>query len=201
MWSNARKELSAHPSVPQGWHRRNDRGSLFLGITAQNRIQRQRSDTMASGVLLDVIVKYATISDTIQPITTPLWVVLHVDGLQAPFSTERATGDRPVWNFAARILLQGIDISRAYLYATLCTYGPHNQAIALARSRIGLRSLPTGSPRQFSFPLMREANGAQVFAELSLAATLAHVTSPFKSDVAQRPKPLMQVPGVHSTTK
>lgn len=156
---------------------------------------------MASGVLLDVIVKYANISDHIQPITTPLWVVLHVDGLQSPFSTERAPGDRPVWNFAARIVLQDIDISRAYLYATLCTYGPHNQAIALARSRIGLRSLPTGSPRQFSFPLMRQENGAQVFADLCLAATLAHVTSPFKSDVAQRPKPLMQVPDVRSTAK
>lgn len=139
---------------------------------------------MDTGVFLDIVVKDAVISSDIQEITTPLWIVFYVNGLSAPFSTERATGGRHVvWNFAARVVLSNIDVRAAYLYTTLCTYGPGNQGvIALARSRVGLRSLPTGTPREFTFPLMREQNAAQVFANLSLQATLGFLRRQVRSD-------------------
>ena len=154
-----------------------------------------------TGFFLDIIVKDATMSNDIPDISAPLWVVFHVDGLSEPFSTQMATGGKRVaWNFAARIVLGKIDIKVAYLYATLCTYAAGNQSVvALARSRIGLRSLPTGSPRQFTFPLMREENGAQVFAHLCLQATLAIVARDVRSEGGPMPRRMCQEQGFRST--
>ena len=146
-------------------------------------------------VVLDLIVKDAIISNNIQEISTPLWIVINVDGLERPFSTNVATGgSHPVWNFPVRVVIQVPDVSKAYLYATLCTYGPNHQgSVPVARSRIGLRALPRGSPKQFSFPLMRTQNGAQELASLTLAATLG-VTRQVKSDAGRQPPKLELVP-------
>jgi hypothetical protein len=128
------------------------------------------------GWILDLVVKDATL--TIDRISTPLWFIISADGLPQPFATPPASiASGPSWNYPARLLLSTPDLNSCYLYVTLCTYGPGNQGVfQLARSRIGLRAIPRGAPKQFSFPLMRCQNGAQEMARLCLCAAISPVS-------------------------
>jgi hypothetical protein len=107
-----------------------------------------------------------------------VWLAMSADGLASPFSTPtRSLSTHVVFNFSARLFLKIPDLQNAYLFVTLCTYGPDGAgAIPLARSRVGLRSLPNGFPRQFRFPLMKYQNGAQQSAVLCVKATMSQVS-------------------------
>jgi hypothetical protein len=135
----------------------------------------QNSEFMENWVL-DLIVNDAQLkASCVKEIHGPLWLVISADGLSLPFSTASCSISSGLqWNCAARLLLKIRDIQNANLYVTLCTYGPSGEgAVALARSRVGLRSLPMGLPRQFRFPLMRSQYGAQEVAKVRLQATLS----------------------------
>jgi hypothetical protein len=125
--------------------------------------------------ILDLVVKDATLSPQFQATAAPVWLVVNADGLPQPFSIPPASiSSGPTWNFPARLFLSLADIAAGYLYVTLCTFGPNNHGVVtLARSRVGLRSLPRDTPRLFRFPLMWAQNGAQEFARICVCATLA----------------------------
>jgi hypothetical protein len=125
--------------------------------------------------ILDLVVKDASLGAQFQSVSTPIWLVINVDGLTRPFSTPPASiSSGPSWNFPARLFLSIADITTGYLYVTMCTFGPNNQGVVtLARSRIGLRSLPRDAPKLFRFPLMWTQNGAQECARLCVCATLS----------------------------
>jgi hypothetical protein len=130
--------------------------------------------------ILDLVVKDAALDPQVQSISTLIWLILNVDGLAQPFSTPTASVSAGLsWDFPARLFLSLSDVAGAYLYVTMCTFGPNNQGlVTIARSRIGLRSLPRDSPKTFRFPLMRSQNGAQEFARLCVCATLSAMAGP-----------------------
>lgn len=130
---------------------------------------------MASSWILDLVVKEAEMGPGLENLQTPLWFILTADGLNQQIPTTQAIPcKKPKWDFPARMILTLSDISRAYLYVTLTTFNVGaNGTYALARSRIGLRSLPIGSPKTFKFPLMQSSNGANVAATVTFVATLS----------------------------
>lgn len=115
-------------------------------------------------------------------ITSPLWLVIKADGLEQPVQTNQTIPCiNPCWNFAIRLILELPDISPAYLYFSLCTFkNSFDTPIAIARSRLGLRSMPIGSPKQFKFPLMA-ANSNVIAADLTCIATLSPISPKIKS--------------------
>ena len=116
------------------------------------------SENMQHSWILDLVIKDATINNKITDLKTPIWFVVLADGMQQPFSTNQVQFSRtPSWNYPARLVLHFLDISRAYLYVTLCTFG-NNEILPLARSRVSLRNLPIGSPKVFKFPLLTPQN-------------------------------------------
>jgi hypothetical protein len=126
------------------------------------------------------MVKEAEIDDvSAKDVHGAIWLVIFADGLDAPFSTTpRTVTSGKTFNFPARLLLKVPDVQNAYLYVTLCTYGPDGtKAIPLAKSRVGLRSLPQQFARAFRFPLMKYQNGAQPMAHLSLEARMQPINA------------------------
>lgn len=110
-----------------------------------------------------------------------LWLIVNADGIPRPFSTtEVPSSNHPVWNFPARMILQFNDVSRSYLYITLCTHGFNGTSVeVLGRSRIGLRALPVGSPKIFEFPIMHPSNSAQIVLNCRVKATLSSITASY----------------------
>lgn len=133
---------------------------------------------MATSWILDLVVKDAEMGPGMSNLKTPLWFVLSADGLMQPIQTTQAIPcQKPKWDFPARMILTLSDLSRAYLYVTLATYKVGADGVqAIARSRIGLRSLPIGSPKKFKFPLMQSNNSANLAATVSFVATLSSFT-------------------------
>ena len=127
--------------------------------------------------ILDLVIKDAEMGPDTQNLNTPLWFVIKADGLPQPVHTSQALpSSNPQWNFPVRLILQLNDISRAYLYVTLCTFKPGFEGpTAIARSRIGLRSMPIGSPKQFKFPLMLSVNPNSLAAHACFMATLSPI--------------------------
>ncbi|OHT13689.1 hypothetical protein TRFO_16126 [Tritrichomonas foetus] len=106
---------------------------------------------------------------------SPMWFVISADGLQHPFSTPSVNAsEKPEWNHKVRLILNIEDLSRAYIYFTLCTYSPNGRdVIAIGRSRVGLRNLPKGHPKQFMFPLMSPSNSAQEAMRINVIASFS----------------------------
>jgi len=131
--------------------------------------------TMSASWILDIIIKDGDFSSIPEEIDTAIWFVISADGLQNPFSTVQTTiSKNPVWNYPSRLVLHFHDITRAYLYLTLCSYEYNGQGVqAIARSRVGLRYLPIGNPKQFRFPLMHARNAANTIMSLRVVATLS----------------------------
>lgn len=128
--------------------------------------------------VLDLYVKDAETDSEISNVKTPLWFILHADGYPQPIATTQAIPCKnPKWNFPVRLILTLNDISAAYLYITLATFKIGSESsLALARSRIGLRALPIGSPKQFQFPLMSTANATKIAAKVTFLATLSELS-------------------------
>ena len=125
--------------------------------------------------ILDLVVKDATIGEEIPDLEKPIWFVVLADGMKQPFSTKQVPFSRqPSWNYPARLVLQFPDISKAYLYVTLCTFG-ENEILPLARSRVSLRNLPIGSPKVFKFPLLTPENDVET-ATIRCVGTLSSFT-------------------------
>ena len=117
-----------------------------------------------------------------------IWIVISVDGADQPFSTNVAgISENTVWEFPHRTVLNLNDISTAYLYFTLCTYGPDQTVVALARSRVCLRHFPNGSPKTFTFPLMSANNSADETMSLTLCATLSSLPQQIPQNDLQFP--------------
>ena len=134
--------------------------------------------------ILDLLIKKGEILLE-EPISSPMWFIISCDGLAHPFSTNTVNASyKPEWNFPTRLILKIQDISRAYLYFTLCGYGANGRdVVALARSRVGLRSFPKGHPKQIRFPLMNASNSAQVAMNLNMTATLSVLsTQPYSNN-------------------
>ena len=125
--------------------------------------------------VLDLIIRDG-VMDAGQPdLKSGMWLIISADGIPRPFATtECEYSHTPSWNFPARLVLQFGNIQRAYLYVTLCTHGETaNLVNCIGRSRIGLRSLPIGSPKTFHFPLMEPLNAANSVMTLRITATLS----------------------------
>lgn len=122
----------------------------------------------------------------LENVDAPLWFVISADGLQSKLTTSKASFCmHPQWNSAFRLIVQVPDIMGAYLYVTLCSYAQNKQdVVALARARVGLRSLPFGTPKQFRFPLMLTTNSAIDALNLYLIATLSSFTQPVAPEIA-----------------
>ena len=128
--------------------------------------------------VLDLIIKDGVMEGDQQNLHSGLWLIISADGIPRPFATtECQYCQKPSWNFPARLILQFYDLKRAYLYVTLCTRGSTaNSVDCIGRSRIGLRSLPIGSPKTFHFPLMEPHNAAQTVMTLRITATLSSLS-------------------------
>ena len=127
--------------------------------------------------ILDVVIQEGQYVGDTDDVEGSLWFVVACDGTTQPFSTiptglsERLTSK---WDFPRRLILQVDDISRAYIFFTLCTYGKDGVGvIPIARSRICLRSLPIGSPKQFTFPMMSVKNSSLEVMQIKVLATLS----------------------------
>ncbi|KAH0790441.1 hypothetical protein GPJ56_005737 [Histomonas meleagridis] len=132
---------------------------------------------MFSPYLLDLFIKDGEFKVQLDNYISTLWFLISADGLQNAFSTPQSPlSVNPIWDYPSRMIIQPSDIMHAYLYVTLCTYAPNGQdVIAIARSRVGLRSLPISNPRQFRFPLMSAKNAAQEVMSLNVVATLSQL--------------------------
>ena len=132
---------------------------------------------MKSSLILDLVVKEAEISPNLTGLKFPVWLIIRVDGSQQPFSTPEADDlKHPVWNYPARICvsLGHNDLSRAYLYVTLCTFGDGRIGIKpLGRARVSLKSLPIGDAKSFFFPLMMQNDLTKEACTLKFAATIS----------------------------
>lgn len=130
-----------------------------------------------SSWILDLVIKDAEINEDLASTKSPIWFVVQADGLQQPFSTKQVQYSRtPSWNYPARLVLKVSDISQAYMYVVLCTFGPDNIINPLCRARVGLRNLPIGSPKTFKFPLMQIDNNEWESATVRCVATLSSFT-------------------------
>ncbi|EAY21768.1 hypothetical protein TVAG_237940 [Trichomonas vaginalis G3] len=136
---------------------------------------------MKSSWILDLIIRDGEFYGNPDKIEGSMWFVLAADGYPQPFSTQPCSASQKLkWDFPYRLTLQINDINRAYLYVTLCTYGPKGFGVeALGRSRFGLRSLPLGSPKQFSFPIMDSKNSANEIMSVRVVATLSMIAPQF----------------------
>ena len=132
----------------------------------------------ATTFILDLVIKEAEMGEQMAHLKTPLWFVLTADGLSQPAqSTQAIPCQRPRWDWPVRLILSIQDITRAYLYVTMATYKIGADGVmAIARSKIGLRSLPIGKPKQFKFPLMQSSNAANIVAQVTFIATLSSIT-------------------------
>ena len=127
--------------------------------------------------ILDLIIKDGKIDSNQPHLNGGLWLIISADGIPRPFATtETPFSLNPTWNFPARLILQLNDLCRSYLYVTLCTKGINGNVICLARSRIGLRSLPIGTPKTFQFPLMQSGNAAQPVMTIRITSTLSSLS-------------------------
>ena len=139
--------------------------------------------------ILDLVIKDAAIGEEIPDFDKPIWFVVLADGMQQPFSTKPVNFSRnPSWNTPARLVLHFSDISKAYLYVTLCTFG-ENEILPLARSRVSLRNLPIGSPKVFKFPLLTPENDVEA-ATIRCVGTL----SSFTPQIYIQPAQTRQIP-------
>ena len=133
--------------------------------------------------LLDLVVKGGVARGPIPTSSNSIWIVISIDGASEPFSTNIATVSmRPVWDYPSRVILRLQDITKAYMYLTLCTYGPDQGVVALARSRICLRYFPNGTPKEFAFPLMSAYNSAEEMMSLTLFATISSLPANFQQN-------------------
>ena len=143
---------------------------------------------MFSPYLLDLVIKDGEFKVQLDSYVSTLWFLISADGLQNAFSTPQSPlSENPSWDYPSRMIIQPPNIMQAYLYVTLCTYAPNGQdVIAIARSRVGLRSLPFSNPRQFKFPLMSAKNTAQEVMSLNVIATLSQLERKHESYGGER---------------
>ena len=132
---------------------------------------------MTGSYILDLVIKEAEFCSDMPIYTTPLWLNLKADGLPQEIHSNQAFPSKaPKWNYPIRLILQIPDVQAAYLYVTLCTFQSTLKTVyAIARSRIGLRTLPSGIPRQFKFPLMLP-NTSKLGVYLTMVASLSEFT-------------------------
>ena len=125
--------------------------------------------------ILDILIKDGKYLGDPQDVEGSMWFVISCDGTpQAVATNQTGLSINPQWNFPQRIILQADDIARSYLYFTLCTYGKGGVGVVpIARSRLCLNSLPLGSPKQFSFPIMSVKNSIDEIIHLRVLATLS----------------------------
>lgn len=130
--------------------------------------------------ILDIVIKDGDYIWSSNEVENGMWLVVSCDGAPQPFSTNQvAFSDKPQWEFPFRLCLEFHDIGKSYLYFTLCSFQLNGQGIRpVARSRIGLYSMPIGSPKQFSFPLYHAMNSACKVITLRVIATLSAITAP-----------------------
>lgn len=128
-----------------------------------------------------MIIMDGTVGDLNPPPMGAVWLIVSADGIPRPFSTTACGfSNHLTWNFPARLILQFNDVSRSYMYVTLCTHGMNGTSVeVLGRSRIGLRALPIGSPKVFEFPIMHPSNSAQVVLNCRIKATLSSITASY----------------------
>ena len=140
-------------------------------------IAQLNNNYMLQSWLLDLVVIDGTLDHSFTEIDSGIWLIISADGIPRPFSTTECTNlNNPSWNFPARMILQFCDVHRAYLYVTLCTRKPHSESVqCIGRSKIGLRNLPIGSPKTFTFPLMFTRNATQVAMTVRITATLSNL--------------------------
>lgn len=156
---------------------------------------------MFSSYILDIVVKEADLMPILSDIGTPLWFVINADGLPNQFFTPKVCFNmHPVWNCPMRLIIQVPDIARAYLYVTLCTFAENGTDVrGIARARVGLRSLPNGTPKQFRFPLMYTSNSAFEALQLYLIATLSSIAPTMRNGPHSGPvRPEQQFTGPNS---
>ena len=130
--------------------------------------------------ILDLVVKYGDARKPIPTLSNSIWFVISVDGASEPFSTSiSCVSMHPVWEYPSRTLLKLDELQTAYMYFTLCTYGPDQGVIALARSRVSLKYFPCGTPKQFTFPLMSANNSAEELMSLTLLGIISQIPPNF----------------------
>lgn len=136
--------------------------------------------------LLDVVVSGATLIPEYSHLKKPIWLVIHADSLDQPFSTPEAKAWNPVWEYPFRLVLNVSDISTSYLFITLCTYADDRTIKALARSRVPLGSMPSGNAKMINFPMLMKDREVCV---MRFCATISQYT----------PQSRMQTPMRHIT--
>lgn len=129
---------------------------------------------MSNQYIFDVKINYATLSPEIQKIKSPLGLVITVDGNSQSIETPPAKSSDPTWNYCARFILVLPNLSNAYLYIKLCAENLKiNRTIVLANSKVSLKAMPVGSPKNITIPLMNTKNAAICSAKLSLTSTIS----------------------------
>ena len=142
---------------------------------------------MSNQYIFDVKVNYATLSPEIQKIKSPLGLVITVDGNNQSIETPPVKSSDPTWNYCARFILVLPNLSNAYLYIKLCAQSQKTEkTIVLANSKVSLKAMPVGSPKNITIPLMNTKNAAICSAKLSLTSTIsAYAPTPIVNFASQ----------------
>ena len=139
-----------------------------------------QTGSMSSSWILDIAFHDAKITEKYRDRYKSFWLVINADGLVSQFSTPLVySADHPVWDYSARLMLQLQDLSRAYLYVSLCTYDQRTNApVVVAMSRVSLKTFPYGSLKPFSFPLISSTDPHSTVAKLSVSSNFTIFNPP-----------------------
>lgn len=129
---------------------------------------------MSNQYIFDVKINNAALSPDIQKIKSPLTLVMNVDGNSQSIETPPVKSSDPTWNYCARFILVLPNLSNAYIYIKLCAENQKtNKTFVLANSKVNLKAMPVGSPKNIVIPLMNSRNYAICSAKLSLTSTIS----------------------------
>ena len=125
-----------------------------------------------SQYVLDIIVKSAELDKSLKSLKGDFFLKFKVDGNQQNVFTPNSPPSNLCWNYSFRIILTLADISSAFLYAYLCVR--HNgKDRNIGMSKVCIKALPVGYPKNFTFPVMNPKNTAITTAKLNLTAALS----------------------------
>lgn len=140
--------------------------------------------------ILDIFLQEAELFTPCSSIRTPIWININADGLQQTFSTGQvAPCPHPVWNSSARFVLKLHSLHGAHFKASLMTHGQGGQVRPVAMSQVRLETVPVGTPRRFTVPLM-------LVPQFTVQAASLVVTAAISSLPQQHGFPMSQPAGV-----
>lgn len=127
--------------------------------------------------LLDLIIDETQFAGTIRTRQGPVWLVIHPDGLSQTVTTPRVSPISTAhFNMPIRLLLSVPSLSAGYLKVSLHGLSRDWAGVeVLATSQIKLMYLPTGTAKEFRFPLIRKGTTSEEAAVVSARGVISEI--------------------------